>query len=142
MEKYGIIRSLGDGTFGHVSLAQNKDTGEYVAIKKMKRKFYTWEECTSLKEVKTLQRLGHPNVIRLKEVIRVSNELYLIFEHMQASVYELLKSSKGASMVQSGLSERVIKSIIYQCLLGLHFIHTHGVYHRDLKPENILYSMQ
>jgi serine/threonine protein kinase len=61
---------------------------------------------------------------------------------MQASVYELLKSSKGASMVQSGLSERVIKSIIYQCLQGLHYIHTHGVYHRDLKPENILYSMQ
>jgi protein kinase len=54
MDKYGLIKPLGDGTFGHVSLAQNKDTGEYVAIKKMKRKFYTWEECTNLKEVKAL----------------------------------------------------------------------------------------
>jgi serine/threonine protein kinase len=88
-----------------------------------------------------LQRLGHPNVIRLKEVIRLSNELFLIFEHMQASIYELLKNNKRASQIQSGLSERVIKSIMYQCLLGLNYIHMHGVYHRDLKPENILYTM-
>lgn len=60
---------------------------------------------------------------------------------MQASIYDLLKSNKTVSMVQSGLSERVIKSIIYQSLLGLHYIHTNGVYHRDLKPENILYTM-
>ena len=48
MEKYTLLRSLGDGTFGSVSLAQNTLTGEFVAIKVMKRKFYTWDECTKL----------------------------------------------------------------------------------------------
>jgi male germ cell-associated kinase len=48
MDKYTLLRSLGDGTFGTVSLAQNTQTGELVAIKVMKRRFYTWDECTKL----------------------------------------------------------------------------------------------
>jgi len=45
MDKYQLLRGLGDGTFGTVSLALNKDTGELVAIKKLKNKFYNWSEC-------------------------------------------------------------------------------------------------
>jgi serine/threonine protein kinase len=48
MDKYAILKSLGDGTFGSVSLAQNTQSGELVAIKVMKRKFYNWDECTKL----------------------------------------------------------------------------------------------
>ena len=48
MDKYTLLRSLGDGTFGSVSLAQNTQTGEFVAIKVMKRRFFTWDECTKL----------------------------------------------------------------------------------------------
>ena len=94
MEKYKMLKSLGNGTFGSVSLAQNIQTGEYVAIKVMKRKFFSWEECTQLWEVKTLQRLGHQNIIRLKEVIRMENVLYLIFENMQGSLFELIKQNR------------------------------------------------
>lgn len=94
MDKYQMLRALGDGTFGNVTLAQNMQSGEIVAIKTMKRKFYTWEECTQLWEVKALQRLGHPNIIRLKEIIRQDNILYLIFESMQASIHDLLRSSR------------------------------------------------
>jgi protein kinase len=36
MEKYKIGKTLGDGTFGTVFLAVNEQTGEQVAIKKMK----------------------------------------------------------------------------------------------------------
>ena len=66
-----------------------------VAIKVMKRKFYNWDECTKLWEVKALQKLGHQNIIRLKEVIRMENVLYLIFENMQGSIYELLKQNRS-----------------------------------------------
>lgn len=120
MDKYTLMRSLGDGTFGSVSLAQNTQTGEFVAIKVMKRRFYTWDECTKLWEVKALQRLGHPNVIRLKEVIRMENVLYLIFESMQGSIYDLLKQSRqnqtqnsASNLTRSSLAEEMIRSIIY-----------------------------
>lgn len=63
-----MIKQLGDGTYGSVWKATNRQTNEIVAIKKMKRKFYSWEECMALREVKSLRKLNHPNVVKLKEV--------------------------------------------------------------------------
>jgi serine/threonine protein kinase len=53
-----------------------------VAVKKMKRKFFQWEECISLREVKALQKLNHPNIVKLKEVTMENHELFFIFENM------------------------------------------------------------
>jgi serine/threonine protein kinase len=50
MQRYKVTKQLGDGTYGSVFKAVNKQTGEVVAIKKMKRKFYSWEECLALRE--------------------------------------------------------------------------------------------
>ena len=52
MNRYLTLSQLGDGTYGTVVLGQRKDTGEKVAIKRMKRKYYSWEEAMSLREVK------------------------------------------------------------------------------------------
>lgn len=52
MNRYITLSQLGDGTYGTVVLAQRKDTGEKVAIKRMKRKYYSWEEAMNLREVK------------------------------------------------------------------------------------------
>ena len=70
MDKFQVVKNLGDGTYGTVVEAINKQTREKVAIKKLKRKFSTWEECMSLREIKMLRKLSHQNVIKLKEVIR------------------------------------------------------------------------
>ena len=51
MEKYKEIKKLGDGAFGTVSKYQNIETNEIVAIKKMKQKFATWDECMQLREL-------------------------------------------------------------------------------------------
>ena len=53
-----------------------------VAIKKMKRKFYSWEECMNLREVKSLRKLNHPCIVKLKEVIRENDELFFVFEFL------------------------------------------------------------
>ena len=68
MNRYKVMKQLGDGTYGAVWKATNRQTNEVVAIKKMKRKFYSWEECMALREVKSLRKLNHPNVVKLKEV--------------------------------------------------------------------------
>lgn len=52
MNRYVIQSQLGDGTYGTVVLAQRKDNNEKVAIKRMKRKYYSWEEAMALREVK------------------------------------------------------------------------------------------
>jgi len=91
MDWYKIIKTVGDGTYGSVVKAVNKKTGEVVAIKKMKKKFYSWEECMALREIKSLWKLNHPNIVKLKEVIWVNDDLYFIFEYMEMNIYQLIK---------------------------------------------------
>ena len=145
MENYQLTKQLGDGTYGSVLLATCKETGEKVAIKKyciksicrvflygntfyililfdfdrMKKKFYTWDECLNLRELKvifcfsvlvifamnvcnyviechiilqSLKKLNHANIIKLKEVIRENDVLYFVFEFMKENLYQLTKS--------------------------------------------------
>lgn len=73
MDKYKTIKILGDGAFGTVYKASNIKTGEIVAIKKMKQKYTSWNECVELREIKSLRKLNHTNLIKLKEVLLVSD---------------------------------------------------------------------
>jgi len=132
MNRYKITKQLGDGTYGSVLKAVNRSTGEVVAIKKMKKKFYTWEECMQLREVKSLKKLNHPNIVKLKEVIRENDELFFVFEYMENNVYEVMKKR------DRHFPESKIRNMIYQMLQGLAFMHKHGFFHRDVKPENML----
>ncbi|KAI1717374.1 protein kinase domain-containing protein [Ditylenchus destructor] len=131
-ERYRMMKKVGDGTFGEVSLAKKIDTGDVVAIKRMKKKFYSWEEAMNLREVKSLKKLNHPNVIKLREVIRENDVLYFVFEFMQENLYELMKDRDRY------FPENSIRNIIYQVLQGLSYMHRNGFFHRDMKPENIM----
>lgn len=91
MNRYKVTKMLGDGTFGCVVKGRNKSNGEWVAIKKMKRKFFSWEECMQLREIKSLRKLVHPSIVKLKEVIRENDELHLVFEFMEANLYQMMK---------------------------------------------------
>ncbi|XP_033368920.1 serine/threonine-protein kinase ICK isoform X2 [Parus major] len=132
MNRYKTIRQLGDGTYGSVLLGRSIESGELIAIKKMKRKFYSWEECMNLREVKSLKKLNHANVVKLKEVIRENDHLYFVFEYMKENLYQLMKERNKL------FPESTVRNIMYQILQGLAFIHKHGFFHRDLKPENLL----
>ncbi|XP_026284833.1 serine/threonine-protein kinase MAK-like [Frankliniella occidentalis] len=132
MNRYIQLDQLGDGTYGSVVLGQRIDTGEKVAIKRMKRKYFSWEEAMNLREVKSLQKLSHANVVKLKEVIRENDTLYFVFEYMKENLYQLMKDR------QKPFPESDIRNILYQVLQGLAFMHRHGFFHRDMKPENLL----
>ncbi|GAB2277924.1 Cyclin-dependent kinase F-4 [Dionaea muscipula] len=132
MERYKIIKEVGDGTFGSVWRAINKQTGEVVAIKKMKKKYYSWEECINLREVKSLRKMNHPNIVKLKEVIREHDVLHFVFENMECNLYQLMKE-RG-----KGFSEVEVRNWCFQVFQGLAYMHQRGYFHRDLKPENLL----
>eukprot|EP00954_Amorphochlora_amoebiformis_P017137 1317235-Amorphochlora_amoeboformis.AAC.2 len=70
MKRYDVVRAVGEGMFGSVLKAVMKTTGEVVAIKKMKRKYFSWKEVIKLREVQSLKKLSHPNIVKLREVIR------------------------------------------------------------------------
>lgn len=79
-----------------------------------------------------MRKLKHPNIVKLKEVIRENNLLYFVFEYMEQNLLEAAKERK------KHFSETTVRNIMFQLLQGLHFMHRHGYFHRDLKPENLL----
>ena len=80
-----------------------------------------------------MRKLNHENIVKLKEVIRVNNDLHFVFEYMEQNLYDIMKEYKGEAM-----EEEDIKCYIYQALKGLDYMHKHGFFHRDMKPENVL----
>ena len=106
--------------------------GEIVAIKKMKKKYYKWDQCISLREILSLMKLHHPNIVQLYEVILEKNVLHFVFEYLDQNVYQLMKDRKRL------FSEHQIRNIMFQTLQGLAYMHKNNYFHRDLKPENLL----
>ncbi|KAE8677508.1 Serine/threonine-protein kinase MAK [Hibiscus syriacus] len=127
--RYKLIKEVGDGTFGRVWRAIHKQSGQIVAIKKMKKKYYSWEECVNLREVKSLQRMNHPNIVKLKEVIRENDILFFVFEYMECNLYQLMKDREKL------FSEVEIRNWCFQVFQGLAYMHQRGYFHRDLKPD-------
>jgi len=144
MDEYETLKRIGDGTFGtvflckrrgvnpHVGATQSPNTSSLVAIKRMKMAYSSWNDCMSLREVKALKKLNHKNVIILKEVVRENNSLYLVFEHMEENLHQLIRKQTVP------FPESTIRQIVVQLLEGLAHIHGHGFFHRDIKPENLL----
>ncbi|CAH0404267.1 unnamed protein product [Chilo suppressalis] len=58
--------------------------------------------------------------------------LFLVFEHVEQDLDSFLKRSPGP------LSENRIRSMSYDILSGIDFLHSHRIVHRDLKPHNLL----
>lgn len=110
----------------------NDDDDSIVAIKKMKKKYYNWDDCMKSREIQILKKLSHENIVLLKEVIRSNNNLYLVFEHMENNLHQLIRDRSLK------FPESSIVTIIYQIAQGLAYIHKHKYFHRDIKPENIL----
>ncbi|KAJ2784352.1 hypothetical protein H4R18_001156 [Coemansia javaensis] len=129
--KYKSIKHIGEGAFSSVILALNMETGEKVAIKKMKKR--RWKDTAAQAEISALQKLNHENVIRLLDVFREDYRSFLVFECMDCDLNELVVSRNGRR-----LPDTVILDITYQVLNGLDFIHQNNLFHRDIKPENVL----
>ncbi|GET91669.1 mitogen-activated protein kinase, putative [Leishmania tarentolae] len=133
METYETLGILGEGTYGVVVKARNRVTGKLVAIKRFKQTEQDEHvRKTSSREVRMLQLLQHPNVIRLEDVFRREGKLYLVFEFIDHTILQLLESTTR------GLPRRELRRYTYQLLRGIEFCHNHNVIHRDVKPENVL----
>ena len=82
MNKYRILEVIGDGTYGTVYKGINTETNEKVAIKKLKAKVKSINECMNMNEVKIVKKCNHENIIKLYEIIHEqNNDVSYIFEY-------------------------------------------------------------
>ncbi|EDL32722.1 mCG16553 [Mus musculus] len=143
VDKFDIIGIIGEGTYGQVYKARDKDTGEMVALKKVrldneKEGF----PITAIREIKILRQLTHQSIINMKEIVTDKEDaldfkkdkgaFYLVFEYMDHDLMGLLESG----LVH--FNENHIKSFMRQLMEGLDYCHKKNFLHRDIKCSNIL----
>jgi len=110
-DPFEIIEEIDEGAFGIVLKARNKKTNEIVALKKIKKKYSNWEECMKLREINSLRKLKHPSIIKLKEVFKQENELFLVFEHCERNLFKYYIDEFKNQNKQ--MTENQIKILIY-----------------------------
>ncbi|CDW87509.1 protein kinase domain containing protein [Stylonychia lemnae] len=134
MNKYEIVGIVGEGAYGIVYKAKNKETGEFVAIKKFKENTEEDEivKKTTMREVKMLRLLKHDNIVLLREAFKRKGKLYLVFEFVEKTLLEILEQRTN------GLDQEMVRRYIYQLLKAINYCHNLNVIHRDIKPENLL----
>ncbi|XP_039183973.1 cyclin-dependent kinase 3 isoform X1 [Crotalus tigris] len=128
------VEKIGEGTYGVVYKARNKQTGQLVALKKIRLDSETeGVPSTAIREISLLKELKHPNIVRLLDVVHNQKKLYLVFEYLNQDLKKYMDSSRTGELPLS-----LVKSYLYQLLQGVSFCHSHRVIHRDLKPQNLL----
>ncbi|KAK2855353.1 hypothetical protein Q7C36_007222 [Tachysurus vachellii] len=133
MQKYEKLEKIGEGTYGTVFKAKNRETHEIVALKRVR--LDDDDEgvpSSALREICLLKELKHKNIVRLHDVLHSDKKLTLVFEYCDQDLKKYFDSCNG------DLDPETVKSFMYQLLKGLAFCHSRNVLHRDLKPQNLL----
>ncbi|KAH8232142.1 hypothetical protein KR032_000479 [Drosophila birchii] len=133
-QRFDIIKKLGQGTYGKVQLGINKETGQEVAIKTIKKcKIEAEADLVRIRrEVQIMSSVHHPNIIHIYEVFENREKMVLVMEFAAGGeLYDYLSERKV-------LSEEEARRIFRQVATAVYYCHKHKICHRDLKLENIL----
>jgi calcium/calmodulin-dependent protein kinase I len=123
--KYEFGRTLGQGTFATVKLAQYNEDGSQWAVKIIKRSALTSEDEESLKmEIQILQFTNHPNIVSVREVFYCRNYVYLIMELMTGG--ELF----DRIVMKDHYSENEAKNALKQIVIAIKYCHEKSIVHR------------
>jgi serine/threonine-protein kinase RIM15 len=131
---YTIIKPISKGAFGSVFLAMKKNTGDYVAIKCLKKSdMIAKNQLLNVKSERAvmMKQANSPYVAQLYTTFQSRDWLYLVMEYLHGGDCAALVKTLGTL---GDWSKRYIAEII----VGVDDLHKRGIIHRDLKPDNIL----
>ncbi|KAG8990537.1 hypothetical protein FRB90_001732 [Tulasnella sp. 427] len=130
---YQLGNCIGRGQFGSVYRALNINTGQIVAVKRIRLEGLPESEITQLmKEVHLLKRLQHPSIVQYEGMVRDDDSLDIVLEYVE-------NGSLGQTLKSFGkFNEKLVATYVTKILEGLHYLHEQQVVHCDLKAANIL----
>ncbi|KAH8826492.1 CMGC/CDK/CDK8 protein kinase [Flagelloscypha sp. PMI_526] len=142
--KYKILGFISSGTYGRVYKAQSVDDEKIHAIKKFKPDkegevaTYTGISQSAIREIALNREISHINIVALKEVLLEDKSIYMVFEYAEHDFLQLIHHH--SQTLRQPIPASLLKSLTYQLLNGLIYLHSCHILHRDLKPANILIS--
>jgi hypothetical protein len=151
LQNYRIVRMLAAGGFSFVYLAHD-EKDKPVAIKEYLPStlalrvngaaqpqvaaadlamFRTGMKCF-FEEARAIARLEHPNIVRVRDIFRANETVYLVMRYERGrTLADHIRSMRGA------LEELWVRNTFAQLLDGLREVHTHKLLHLDIKPANV-----
>ncbi|KAM7334605.1 hypothetical protein ACRRTK_007925 [Alexandromys fortis] len=120
MDAFRKVEKIGEGTYGVVYKAKNKETGQIVALKKIRLDVETEGiPSTAIREISLLKELKHPNIVKLLDVVHREKKLYLVFEFLTQDLKKHMDSAPTPE-------------------LPLNVVKVPREKQDDLKPQNLL----
>jgi serine/threonine-protein kinase RIM15 len=135
IKDFEIIKPISKGAFGSVYLSKKKATGDYFAIKVLKKSdMVAKNQVTNVKAERAIMMWQGESdfVAKLYWTFSSKDYLYLVMEY--------LNGGDCASLIKvlGGLQEDWAKKYLAEVVLGVQHLHNRGIVHRDLKPDNLL----
>ena len=139
-KEFQLHTVIGEGKFSTVWRATHVPTNTTVAVKKVQiyEILCQKQRADCLNEVKLLQSLNHPNVVKYAAAFVENNELVIVLDFCYCG--DLASLLKDRTAENAPLSERDIWSIFTQLCAAVAHMHEHRVMHRDIKPSNVVLS--
>ncbi|TGZ83924.1 Pkinase-domain-containing protein [Ascodesmis nigricans] len=138
VDTYEPLNRIEEGSYGIVSRARDTETGEIVALKRLKLERETdGFPITSLREIRTLMAARRcEGVVGLREVVMGDSlkDVYIVMDFIPHDLKTLFDDMPEPFL----LSET--KTLLHQLLTAVSFLHSHWILHRDLKTSNLLLS--
>lgn len=135
IKDYEIIKAISKGAFGSVFLAKRRLTGDYVAIKCLKKRdMIAKNQVLNVRSERAvmMRQTDSPYVAQLYSSFQSKDYLYLVMEYLNGGDCATLLKMLGT------LGEEWTKRYIAEVIVGVHDLHKRGIIHRDLKPDNLL----
>ncbi|XP_063799067.1 cyclin-dependent kinase 11B isoform X5 [Pseudophryne corroboree] len=137
VEEFQCLNRIEEGTYGVVYRAKDRKTDEIVALKRLKmEKEKEGFPITSLREINTILKAQHDNIVRVREIVVGSNmdKIYIVMNYVEHDLKSLMETMKQPFLPGE------VKTLMIQLLRGVRHLHDNWILHRDLKTSNLLLS--